>query len=55
MVRKMASAKRVIADLRVFGRGYFRNVAGLFFGLIFPSDSYPHIRRYFFGKQLRDK
>ncbi len=36
MVRKMAGAKRVIADLRVFGRGYFRNVAGLFFGLIFP-------------------
>jgi ABC-2 type transport system permease protein len=36
MVRKMASAKRIIADLRVFGRGYFRNVAGLFFGLIFP-------------------
>ena len=36
MVRKMASAKRVIADLRVFGRGYLRNVAGLFFGLIFP-------------------
>jgi len=35
-VREVASAKRVLSDLRVFGRGYFRNVAGLFFGLIFP-------------------
>src|SRR4030067_3704747 len=33
---KMASGKRVISDLRMFGRGYLRNVAGLFFGLIFP-------------------
>lgn len=32
----MASAKRTISDLRLFGRGYLRNVAGLFFGLIFP-------------------
>ena len=32
----MASGKRVISDLRMFGRGYLRNVAGLFFGLIFP-------------------
>ncbi len=32
----MASAKRTISDLRMFGRGYLRNVAGLFFGLIFP-------------------
>jgi ABC-2 type transport system permease protein len=32
----MVSGKRVVSDLRVFGRGYFRNVAGLFFGLIFP-------------------
>src|SRR4030065_720646 len=33
---KMASVKRVISDFRLFGRGYLRNVAGLFFGLIFP-------------------
>lgn len=32
----MASARRTISDLRLFGRGYLRNVAGLFFGLIFP-------------------
>src|SRR4030067_825409 len=33
---EMASGKRIIADFRMFGRGYLRNVAGLFFGLIFP-------------------
>src|SRR3989337_2786038 len=32
----MASAKRIFSDFRLFGRGYLRNVAGLFFGLIFP-------------------
>src|SRR4030067_2013124 len=32
----MASVKRLISDFRLFGRGYLRNVAGLFFGLIFP-------------------
>lgn len=32
----MASAKRIMADLRLFGRGYLRNRVGLFFGLIFP-------------------
>jgi len=32
----MANAKRILSDLRLFGRGYFRNAAGLFFGLIFP-------------------
>ncbi len=32
----MASGKRIISDFRLFGRGYLRNVAGLFFGLIFP-------------------
>jgi ABC-2 type transport system permease protein len=32
----MPSAKRTISDFRVFGRGYLRNAAGLFFGLIFP-------------------
>jgi ABC-2 type transport system permease protein len=32
----MTSAKRIMSDLRLFGRGYLRNVAGLFFGLIFP-------------------
>ena len=32
----MPSARRVVSDLRVFGRGYLRNAAGLFFGLIFP-------------------
>ena len=32
----MPSTKRIISDLRVFGRGYLRNAAGLFFGLIFP-------------------
>jgi ABC-2 type transport system permease protein len=32
----MASAKRTFADLRLFGRGYFRNWVGLFFGIIFP-------------------
>lgn len=32
----MTSGKRIFSDFRVFGRGYFRNAAGLFFGLIFP-------------------
>ena len=32
----MVSLKRIISDLRLFGRGYLRNAAGLFFGLIFP-------------------
>jgi ABC-2 type transport system permease protein len=32
----MASARRIVSDLRLFGRGYLRNAAGLFFGLIFP-------------------
>jgi ABC-2 type transport system permease protein len=32
----MASARRTFADLRLFGRGYFRNWVGLFFGIIFP-------------------
>ena len=32
----MPSTKRIMSDLRVFGRGYLRNAAGLFFGLIFP-------------------
>jgi ABC-2 type transport system permease protein len=32
----MPSARRILSDLRVFGRGYLRNAAGLFFGLIFP-------------------
>jgi ABC-2 type transport system permease protein len=30
------SAKRTFADLKVFGRGYIRNGAALFFGIIFP-------------------
>jgi ABC-2 type transport system permease protein len=33
---KTSSARRVISDLRFFGRGYLRNRVGLFFGLIFP-------------------
>ena len=32
----MVSARRTVSDLRLFGRGYLRNAAGLFFGLIFP-------------------
>ena len=32
----MANARRITSDLRLFGRGYLRNAAGLFFGLIFP-------------------
>jgi ABC-2 type transport system permease protein len=32
----MVSARRIVSDLRLFGRGYLRNAAGLFFGLIFP-------------------
>jgi ABC-2 type transport system permease protein len=32
----MVSARRTMSDLRLFGRGYLRNAAGLFFGLIFP-------------------
>jgi len=32
----MSSARRTIADLRLFGRGYLRNIVGLFFGIIFP-------------------
>jgi ABC-2 type transport system permease protein len=32
----MVSGKRILADLKVFGRGYMRNRIGLFFGIIFP-------------------
>ena len=32
----MSAIKRIKADLLLFGRGYLRNVIGLFFGLIFP-------------------
>jgi ABC-2 type transport system permease protein len=32
----MVSANRIFSDLKLFGRGYLRNVIGLFFGLIFP-------------------
>jgi ABC-2 type transport system permease protein len=32
----MVSPRRIGSDLRLFGRGYLRNAAGLFFGLIFP-------------------
>src|SRR3989337_198069 len=32
----MVNAKRIMSDLRLFGRGYLRNKIGLFFGLIFP-------------------
>ena len=32
----MSSAKRILADFKVFSRGYLRNRFGLFFGLIFP-------------------
>jgi ABC-2 type transport system permease protein len=32
----MVSAKRILSDLKVFGRGYMRNKIGLFFGIVFP-------------------
>lgn len=32
----MISGRRILSDLKVFGRSYLRNAAGLFFGLIFP-------------------
>ena len=32
----MVSLRRIMSDLRIYGRGYLRNAAGLFFGLIFP-------------------
>ena len=32
----MGTARRIVSDLRLYGRGYMRNAAGLFFGLIFP-------------------
>ena len=32
----MSGVRRTIADLRLFGRGYLRNIVGLFFGVIFP-------------------
>jgi ABC-2 type transport system permease protein len=32
----MISFRRIMADLRVFGRGYIRSRVGLFFSLIFP-------------------
>jgi ABC-2 type transport system permease protein len=32
----MVSLKRILSDLRVYGRGYLRNTVGLFFGLVFP-------------------
>jgi ABC-2 type transport system permease protein len=36
MMGQMVSVRRIISDLHLFGRGYLRNAAGLFFGLIFP-------------------
>jgi ABC-2 type transport system permease protein len=33
---QVTSIRRILSDLHVFGRGYLRNAAGLFFGLIFP-------------------
>jgi ABC-2 type transport system permease protein len=35
-IRYMVSTKRIIYDVKFFGRGYLRNRTGLFFGLIFP-------------------
>jgi ABC-2 type transport system permease protein len=32
----VSSVRRTFADLKLFGRGYLRNVVGLFFGIIFP-------------------
>jgi ABC-2 type transport system permease protein len=32
----MVSGRRIIADFKVFSRGYLRNKFGLFFGLVFP-------------------
>ena len=32
----MISGKRIVADFKVYSRGYLRNRFGLFFGLIFP-------------------
>ena len=32
----MGSGKRILADFKVFSRGYLRNRFGFFFGLIFP-------------------
>ncbi len=32
----MVNGKRILADLKVFGKGYMRNKVGLFFGIIFP-------------------
>lgn len=32
----MSAARRIMADLKVFGKGYVRNGAALFFGIIFP-------------------
>jgi ABC-2 type transport system permease protein len=34
--RRRISGKRIIADFKVYSRGYLRNRFGLFFGLIFP-------------------
>ena len=32
----MASPRRIISDLKIFGQGYLRNKIGLFFSLVFP-------------------
>jgi ABC-2 type transport system permease protein len=32
----MANGRRILADFKVYSRGYMRNRVGLFFGLIFP-------------------
>ena len=32
----MISGKRILADFKVYSRGYLRNRVGLFFGLVFP-------------------
>ena len=32
----MISGKRILADFKVYSRGYLRNRVGLFFGMVFP-------------------
>lgn len=34
--KETSSVRRTVADLKVFGRSYFRNIVGLFFGVVFP-------------------
>ena len=50
----MSSGKRILADFKVFSRGYLRNRFGLVLRIGFPSYFNFDFRRNFLRKQLRN-